>query len=179
MKYAKLVVVFAVIALFAVAFAPAAEANGPKGTTIADLVISNPDVTGDGVGDFSILLAAVQAASPEVFATLDGNGKHTVFAPTDAAFVKALGELGLSPGDVLGNEALVTAILKYHVASGERDASDVLDSSRIRTISKQFVYQSGGTLIDGSAATSDANIIATDIFVANGVVHVIDNVLVP
>jgi len=128
-------------------------------------------------GEFSILIAALQAADPSIVKALDSKGQYTVFAPTDAAFVSLLNELNLTAGQVLGNRALLNKVLTYHVARGERLAEDVLDSTRIRTLNGGFVFQAGGVLTDANGRSS--NIIATDIDASNGVIHVIDRVILP
>jgi uncharacterized surface protein with fasciclin (FAS1) repeats len=123
------------------------------------------------------LIAALQAADPVVLKTLSGNGLYTVFAPTDAAFVPLLNELGLSAGQLLGNRALVTEVLLYHAARGNRASGDVLSSDRIRTLQGGFLYQDGGVLTDENGRAS--NIIAVDIKASNGIIHVIDRVVLP
>lgn len=128
-------------------------------------------------GEFSILIAALQAADPAVMRTLDGKGQFTVFAPTDAAFVSLLGELGLTAEQLLSNQDLVTQVLLYHVARGNRESAAVLGSSRIRTLEGGFLFQSGGVLTDANGRTS--NITAVDIDASNGVIHVIDRVVLP
>jgi transforming growth factor-beta-induced protein len=157
--------------------APAMARPAAPSPSIADIVIANPDVTGDGTGDFSILLAAVQNADPAVLAALSSRGQYTVFAPTDAAFVALLAELGLTAQQVLGDRDLLTSVLLYHVAAGERDSGDVLGSSQIRMLSGGFLGQSGGVLTDNNGRT--ANIIAVDVQASNGIVHVIDRVVLP
>jgi uncharacterized surface protein with fasciclin (FAS1) repeats len=152
--------------------APSAQA-APKGDTIVDVALAANAQT----GEFSILIQALLAADPAVLETLSGNGQFTVFAPTDAAFVSLLGELGISAEQLLSDQALVTDVLLYHVARGNRDSADVLASSRIRTLQRGFLFQSGGVLTDANGRS--ANIIATDIPAANGVIHVIDRVVLP
>jgi uncharacterized surface protein with fasciclin (FAS1) repeats len=78
---------------------------------------------------------------------------------------------------VLGNRALLNTVLTYHVARGERFSGDVIDSSRIRMLNGGFVFQAGGVLTD--AMGRDSNIIAVDIDASNGVIHVIDRVILP
>ena len=161
------------VAVFAFgAFAPSAKAAS-QGNTIVDTALAVNAQT----GEFSILIAALQAADPSVLRTLSGKGQFTVFAPTDAAFVSLLNELGLTADQVLGDQALVTKVLLYHVARGNRDSAEVLDSSRIRTLQRGFIRQNGGVLTDANGRTS--NIIAVDIRASNGVIHVIDRVLLP
>jgi len=173
----KFVMVFVVVAVALSAFAPSAFAAAPDkkkmGNTIVDVALAANAQS----GEFSILIAALQAADPAVINTLSGKGQFTVFAPTDAAFISLLDELGLTAGELLGNKALVTQVLLYHVARGNRDSADVLASSRIRTMNRGFLFQSGGVLTDANGRTS--NIIATDIKASNGVIHVIDRVVLP
>jgi uncharacterized surface protein with fasciclin (FAS1) repeats len=159
-----LVVLLAVLALTAFVAAPATEA-APPGPTIVDVALQANAAT----GNFDTLIAALGAANPAVLQTLSGNGQFTVFAPTDEAFA-ALGldesNVGTLPQDTLTN------ILLYHVARGSRDAAAVTSSTQIRMLNGQFAAVSGAT-IDG------APIIATDIFAANGVIHVVGAVLLP
>jgi uncharacterized surface protein with fasciclin (FAS1) repeats len=167
-----------VIALLLVAFAfgslaPTAQAAGKKGSTIVDVALAANAQT----GEFSILIAALQAADPAVINTLSGKGQFTVFAPTDAAFIALLGELGLTADQLLSDKALVTQVLLYHVARGNRDSGQVISSDRIRTLNGGFLFQSGGVLTDANGRTS--NIIAVDIKASNGVIHVIDRVVLP
>lgn len=168
--YALLIAVLAFGALAAPTSAQAAPANG---NTIVDVALAANAQT----GEFSILIAALQAADPAVIQTLSSKGQFTVFAPTDAAFVALLDELGVSAGDLLSNKALVTQVLLYHVVRGNRDSAEVLASSRIRTLERGFLFQSGGVLTDANGRT--ANIIAVDIPASNGVIHVIDRVVLP
>lgn len=172
MKKLTTLVLLVLAFAFAVALAPAAEA-APPGPTIVDTAIA---VNADGpyAGQFDTLIAAVLAADPAVVKTLSGNGQHTVFAPTDAAF----SELGLTPANVgsLPQEAL-TDILLYHVAPGRRDAAEVLSSDRIRTLYRDFLFQESGVLTDKLGR--DANIIVADVQAANGIIHAIDAVVLP
>ena len=145
----------------------------PPGPTIVDVAIA---VNSDGpfAGQFDTLIAAVLAADPAIVETLSGNGQFTVFAPTDDAF-GALGlnetNVGTLPQDVL------TDILLYYVARGRRYSRAVLASQRIRTMLKSFLLQDGGTLTDNLGR--QANITVTDVEAANGIIHVIDAVVLP
>jgi len=154
------------------AFAPAAQA-GPKGPNIVDVAIA---VNSDGpfAGAFDTLIAAVLAADPLVLDTLTGNGQFTVFAPTDDAFAA----LGLNESNV-GTlpQAALTDILLYHVAHGRRYSTSVLGSKRIRVLKGGFLFQEAGVLTDN--LDRNANIIATDVEAANGVIHGIDAVVLP
>ena len=173
MKPAFKLVSVLLIALFAFgSFVPSVQA-APKTNTIVDVALAANAES----GEFSILIAALQAADPAVLQTLGGKGQFTVFAPTDAAFVALLNELHLTAEQLLSNQALVTQVLLYHVARGNRDSAEVLASSRIRTLNGGFLYQSGGVLTDANGRV--ANIVAVDIKASNGVIHVIDRVVLP
>lgn len=145
----------------------------PPGPTIVDVAIA---VNSDGpfAGYFDTLIAALLAADPAVFDTLDGNGQFTVFAPTDDAFAA----LDLNPDNVddLPTEVL-TDILLYHVARGRRYAVSIVPCKRIRTLYGAFLMQDGGVLTD--ALGGQANIVVTDVEAANGIIHVIDAVVLP
>lgn len=174
MKNAKIskVVSALLLAVFAFSAFTVPSAQAKKGNTIVDVALAANAET----GEFSILIAALQAANPDVIEKLSGKGKFTVFAPTDAAFVSLLDELGLTAEQLLSNKALVTRVLLYHVARGNRDSEEVLESKRIRTL-RGVLFQDGGVLTDANGRT--ANIIATDIKASNGVIHVIDRVVLP
>ena len=122
-------------------------------------------------GNFDTLIAAVVCTG--LAEPLDARGQYTVFAPTDAAFA----ELGLNADNVcdLPEDALKN-ILTYHVTHGRRDAADVVSSDRIRMLNGDFTTI---TVNDQGAFINDAQILLTDVFAANGVIHVIDGVLLP
>lgn len=165
---------FVMAAFVAVALmAGSANAAPPAKTSIIDVAQS----VNASTGEFSILLAAVGAAHPSVAAVLDGKGQRTVFAPTDAAFVALLEELGLTADELLTDSPLVTQVLLYHVVPGRRYAADVLASSQLRTLQRGFLKQSGGVLTDNEGRT--ANIVNVDIEAGNGIIHVIDRVVLP
>lgn len=121
-------------------------------------------------GRFTKLVAAVKAA--DLVGTLTSEGPFTVFAPTDDAF-NALGEDTLNA--VLADKAKLTSILTYHVVPEKLMAADVLSK-------KTLVTAQGGELTvtsEPSPKVNDANIVITDIEASNGVIHVIDKVLLP
>jgi len=124
-------------------------------------------------GEFDHLIAAV--ARVGLVGTLDGNRQLTVFAPTDAAFEELFAALDVSGVDQIPVGTL-RAVLLNHVAPGERMSEDVLSSTRIRTIGKGFLRPS---VHDGSAWIDGARIVTPDVDVSNGVIHVIDKVLLP
>ena len=176
----KISIVFALVILLTSSLTLAGPGRGKQeapgqnmGPTIVDVASSVNAAT----GEFSILIAALTSADSSVLETLSGKGQFTVFAPTDAAFISLLGELGLTADQLLSSTDLVTDVLLYHVARGARFSEDVLGSDRIRTLNKGFIFQEGGVLTDQNDRTS--NIIATDIPAVNGVIHVIDTVILP
>jgi uncharacterized surface protein with fasciclin (FAS1) repeats len=124
--------------------------------------------TAAGNADFSTLVAAVKAA--DLAGALSGEGPFTVFAPTNAAFAK----LPAGTVDTLlkpENKSKLASILKYHVVSGKIMAGDVLKAAKVTTLQGQSAPI--GLTIGG------ANIIKTDIKCSNGVIHVIDAVILP
>jgi uncharacterized surface protein with fasciclin (FAS1) repeats len=173
MKKHRFVWILSLIFISAVSLTPSVMA-APPGDTIVDVAIAiNTDT-----GEFSTLIAAVLAADPAVLAKLDGNGQSTVFAPTDAAFA-LLGLDATNVGTALPQDVL-TDILLYHVAPGRRYSPAVIASDRIRTLLRGrdgFLFQDGGVLTDNLGR--EANIILTDVEAANGIIHVIDAVVLP
>jgi len=133
-----------------------------------------------GNDDFSILVDAVIFAG--LVDALDGNRQLTVFAPTNDAFIALLETLELTAEELFsdGNEELVRNILLYHVAPGSRAAEDVISSTRIRTLNSSFIFvnEQDGDFFVGND-NGFAQIVATDIFARNGVIHVIDAVMLP
>lgn len=129
--------------------------------------------TAIGAGSFTTLVAAVKAA--DLVGTLKGPGPFTVFAPTDAAFAK------LPPGTVEGllkpeAREKLRAILTYHVVPGRIMAADVVKLTSAKTVQGSDV----SILVEGSSVkVSGANVEKTDIAATNGVIHVIDTVVMP
>ena len=123
-------------------------------------------------GKFSILAKALTAAG--LIATLKGEGPFTVFAPTDDAFAK-LPEKTIAELMEPANKGKLTAILTYHVVPGKFMALDVAKINEATTVQGQTVRVG---LKDG-VSINDAKVIAADIETSNGVIHVIDTVLLP
>jgi len=129
--------------------------------------------TAVGAGSFKTLAAALKAA--DLVDTLKGKGPFTVFAPTDEAFAKLPKETIeslLKPE----NKKKLAAILTYHVVSGKVMAKDVVKLSEAKTVqgsSVKIVVKDGKVTVDG------ANVVKTDIETSNGVIHVIDTVILP
>jgi uncharacterized surface protein with fasciclin (FAS1) repeats len=126
--------------------------------------------------EFSILVEAVVAANLQ--GTLSGTGPFTVFAPTNAAFASLLTELGVTKEALLANTALLTQVLTYHVVPGRVLKAGVPVGPSITTV------QGGSFTVNSTLAITDArgrrsNITGTDVLTSNGVIHVIDKVILP
>ena len=145
-----------------------AAASQPGPTIVQAAVAVNAST-----GEFDHLIAAVVRAG--LVDALSANRQLTVFAPTDAAFEKLFDALGVDGIDDIPAPVL-TAVLLHHVAPGERFSGDVLDSSRIRMLDKSFTHPS---LAGGVPTIDGATIVMPDVDVSNGVIHVIDAVLLP
>lgn len=140
-----------------------AEAGAEEGTVV-DVLVGNPD--------FSTLVAAVKAAG--LVETLSGEGPFTIFAPTNEAFAKVPKEtldMLLSPE---GKDKL-TAILTYHVVPAKVMAADV-KTMKAPTVEGTEIDV---VVADGAVKVDEATVTATDMAASNGVVHVIDTVLMP
>jgi len=147
---------------------------GALAMTVAPSTASAADIVETAVaGNFNTLVAAVKAAG--LVDTLKGPGPFTVFAPTDEAFAK------LPPGTLESllkpeNKAKLQSILTYHVVAGKVLAKDVVKLNSAKSVGGQRVNiktLNGGVMVDGAHVTK------TDIVASNGVIHVIDSVLLP
>ncbi len=150
--------VFALVASSAVSL----RANEPAAKDIVDTAVA--------AGSFKTLAKALEAAG--LIETLKGAGPFTVFAPTDDAFAKLpAGTLDA----LLKDKAKLTAVLTYHVVPGKVMAADVVKLKEAKTVQGQSIKvdTSAGVKVDG------ANVIKTDIACSNGVIHVIDSVILP
>jgi uncharacterized surface protein with fasciclin (FAS1) repeats len=125
---------------------------------------------------FSILVEAVVAA--DLVAALSVNGPLTVFAPTNAAFADLLGELGVTKEALLASQPLLTQVLTHHVLNGRVLRARVPVGAPITTLEgSTFTVDSNLRITDARGRTS--NIVDTDVITRNGVIHVIDKVLLP
>lgn len=124
-----------------------------------------------GAGGFSTLLAAVDAAG--LTATLEGEGPFTVFAPTDAAFA-ALGQDTIN--GLLADIPELTTILTYHVVPGRLTAADILAGAELDTVQGARLIP---TVENGGVRIGNVQITMTDIEASNGIIHVLDAVLLP
>jgi uncharacterized surface protein with fasciclin (FAS1) repeats len=149
-----------------IAFSTVSHANhhGVK-KDIVDVAIEN--------GSFNTLVAAVKAA--DLVDTLKGDGPLTLFAPTDDAFSKlpeGTVEMLLMPE----NKDKLVAVLTYHVVGGKVKAADVVKLKSAETVQGQSVMVS---VTDGSVMIENATVVTADVMASNGVIHVIDTVLLP
>jgi uncharacterized surface protein with fasciclin (FAS1) repeats len=155
---------YLVAALFAATAVFAKDHDKKTPATVIDIAVASPEHT--------TLVAAVKAAG--LVETLSGKGPFTIFAPTDAAFAK------LPAGTVEDllkpeNRAKLVAVLTYHVVPGKVMAKDVKEGAvpTVNGKSAQVTSSDGRVKIDG------ATVVATDLVAGNGVIHVIDSVMLP
>ncbi len=153
-----------VLASLTLSTAAHADHHGMK-KDIVDVAAAN--------GSFLTLVAAVKAAG--LVDTLKGEGPYTVFAPTDEAFAK------LPAGTVENllkaeNKDKLVAILTYHVVSGKVMAADVVTLTSAATVQGQSVNVATN---NGAVMINDATVVKADVKATNGVIHVIDTVLLP
>lgn len=158
-------ITFAAFAAIIAAPVTSQDHTAPSKADIVDTAVA--------AGSFKTLAAALTAA--DLVGTLKGKGPFTVFAPTDAAFAK------LPKGTVASllekkNLKTLTGILTYHVVAGDMPAKKVLSQSNLNTINGQLAALS---MDKSGASIAGAKIIKTDIQCANGVIHVIDAVMMP
>lgn len=140
----------------------------PADKTIVQTGIANPD--------FSILVEAVTAAG--LVDALNAPGPYTVFAPTNAAFASLLTELGVTKAQLLANTALLTKVLTYHLVPGLVLKVDVPINTPIKTVEGETLTV-GPTLAITDQRGRQSNIVATDVLASNGVIHVLDKVILP
>lgn len=167
----RISLLFAVV--FGILFSATVVADNHEPGTIVDVAAGNED--------FSILVQAVQTAG--LVETLSGEGPFTVFAPTNAAFEALLAELDITAEELLAREDL-GAILTYHVVAGELMAADVLAAvengggeavvETVNGASVTVTTEMGNVYLNGNA-----QVVTTDIAASNGVIHVIDAVILP
>jgi len=156
--------------VFGVAFA---DYHGSKPATVVDIATSSED--------FSILVQAVVTA--DLAGALSGEGPFTVFAPTNDAFVAALEALGITAEELLASPDL-GAILTYHVVAGKLMAADVLAAIEAGGGSVMVETLNGASItvevVDGNVVINGtATVTVVDLEAGNGVVHVIDAVILP
>ena len=153
---------FASLLIFALS-APALADDHGASKDIVDTAVE--------AGSFNTLATALEAAG--LVETLKGDGPFTVFAPTDEAFAKI-------PEDqldaLLADKEQLTAVLTYHVVAGKVLAEDVVGLDTATTVQGSDIDI---TVSDSGVMVDNANVVATDIMASNGVIHVIDSVILP
>jgi uncharacterized surface protein with fasciclin (FAS1) repeats len=163
MKSIRILTITALVAMSGFVGAAKADHHGETGDIV--VVASN-------AGSFNTLVAAVKAAG--LVETLQGKGPFTVFAPTDEAFAK------LPKGTVENllkpeNKETLVAILTYHVVAGKVMAADV-KTMDVKTVNGKELSVK---VADSKVTVNGANVVKTDIAASNGVIHVVDTVLMP
>jgi len=160
------------VAVLATGMSVALAESKPSTTTMGGAAAAQTDivVTAVGAGQFNTLAKALTAAG--LVDTLKGPGPFTVFAPTDEAFAKIPPE---KLNALLADKAALTKVLTYHVLSGKVVAADV-KTGQVKTVEGQnlniYVSSAGVTV-------NNAKVIKTDVMATNGVIHVIDTVVLP
>jgi len=169
--------ILALLLAFAMIVAACSSDSDDTTTTTAEPVMEETSVLDLAIeaGQFSTLIAAIDAAG--LGETLEGEGPFTVLAPTDAAFEAAFEALGITAEELLANPALAD-ILTYHVLPQEADSQLVatLDGSSVATVNGQSVDVN---VVDGQVMINEATVVSADLVADNGIVHVIDGVLLP
>lgn len=161
----KKFITLALVAMLAIWSAPLASAQADTDKDIVDIAVE--------AGTFETLVAAVTAA--DLVGVLKGEGPFTVFAPTDEAFA-ALPEGTVADLLKPENKDQLVAVLTYHVVPGRVTAADVVKLTEATTVQGTTVdikVKEGKVMIDG------AQVVATDIEATNGIIHVIDAVILP
>jgi len=164
----SLIMLTAALAVGSFTMGTASAGTAPT-QTIAEIASGDPN--------FSTLVAALGAA--DLVGPFDScdDAKTTVFAPTNDAFAAALSALGMTADQLLADKALLTSVLTYHVVSGEVDAATVVGLTEATTLNGAKIMIK---VVDGTVYLNDTvKVVTTDIQASNGVIHVIDAVLLP
>src|SRR5471032_3613746 len=165
---------------FVYSTAQAADMTHPSVMVGGQAMMPNKDIVDNEVNsaDHTTLVAAVKAAG--LVDTLKGKGPFTVFAPTNAAF----GKLPAGTVDTLvkpDNKATLTHILTYHVVAGKLDASDLTDGKKLKTVEGEelTVKKADGKVMIIDAKGDSSTVTISNVHQSNGVIHVVDTVLMP
>lgn len=175
MKLTHIAVIAAIaVASLGVVACGSSDSETTASTTATTTAMTDETIAAVATGnkDLSTLVAALTAA--DLVTTLEGTGPYTVFAPTNAAFadIQSTVDTLLEPG----NKTDLQQVLTYHVVPGTYTAADLKDGQKLKTVEGQDLTVS---IKDGVVKVNDATVEATDITASNGVVHVINKVLVP
>jgi len=169
-NFSAMPIAIGVLALTGFTASLTALADDSNGSMLAEMDIVDTAVA---AGQFNTLAAALDAA--DLIAMLKGDGPFTVLAPTDEAFAK------LPAGTVESllkpeNRDQLVAILTYHVVSGKVMAKDVVNLSEAKTVNGSDLSIK---VMDGKVRINDATVVAADVATSNGVIHVVDTVILP
>jgi len=164
------------LAVFGYVLPSRADVEGPREEhrplpVLEAAAMKNIVETAIEAGSFKTLVKAVQEAG--LVQTLSGPGPFTVFAPTDEAFAKL--PAGTLDG-LLKDKAKLTKILTYHVVAGKHPAAEVVKAKSYKTVEGQSLTI---TMKDGAVMVDNAKVLKTDVMATNGVIHVIDTVVLP
>lgn len=173
----KILSILLVFTFLAVAAVPTMAQDGDgeeELPSIAEIVVASTE--GDEP-EFTVLLAAVESAG--LVDALSETGPYTVFAPTDAAFTALLEELGTDAETLLSDTELLTSVLLYHVVPGTFYAEDVAELNGVSVATAYWGSTVDITAGDDGVFIDDAAVVSADIEAANGVIHVIDSVILP
>jgi uncharacterized surface protein with fasciclin (FAS1) repeats len=174
---------FSLVLLGTLAVAACDQPGQPVATEfeIAESRVASPSIVGiaSSSSNFQVLTAAVVATG--LAPVLDGQQHFTVFAPTDAAFFAACGSNVVAVCvnnlvSALGGVDNVRKVLLYHVTRGDRNATSVAASGKLRMLNNA---DAAVTVIDGKAYIAGAQIVNPDIRARNGIIHVINKVMIP
>lgn len=145
--------------------------NSEVNKDLFELVRSNSDL--------SVLGDAVVAA--DLVVTFQANTSYTLFAPNNAAFVAALAELGMTKDQLFANKPLLTAVLTYHLLPGKISFGDILLNTPLKTVqgATLTVDNLGGVLTITDSRSRTSRIIQGNLDARNGIVHIVDKVLLP
>lgn len=160
---ASTTVIFALLSTLSIAGYDGGKYGEKKSKDIVDTAIEN--------GNFTTLVKAVQAA--DLVDTLKGEGPFTVFAPTDEAFAKIPAD---TLNELISDKSALTGVLTYHVVAGKVMAKDVVALNEAKTVQGQSV---GINVKNGKVFVDNAQVVITDIKTSNGIIHVIDSVIMP
>jgi len=175
MKLTHIAVIAAIaVASLGVVACGSSDSETTASTTATTTAMTDETIAAVATGnkDLSTLVAALKAG--DLVTTLEGKGPYTVFAPTNAAFadIQSTVDTLLMPD----NKTDLQQVLTYHVVPGIYTAADLKDGQMLKTVEGQDLTVS---IKDGVVKVNDATVEATDITASNGVVHVINKVLVP
>ena len=158
------------------------DAADPTEAGTSDTMAADPAAAGDvlevaaGQGDLDTFLAALEPAG--IMDGLHGAGPFTVFVPTDDAFSAYLDEAGMSQAELFADTALLRRVVEHHIVNMTEDA-DMVMSMAGQSLATAAGTQLDVTVVGDVVMVGDATVLRYDIIASNGVIHVIDRVLVP